>query len=470
MSSELQIQSSILGSIVARAIEAKLLSASFDPTPIEHVAIASAPVATAPTNAAVRLQVPLEISFVHVRKVLTKVNDSTTEAIHPQTRAMAILELAATGAIVTLRCIDVDLGLIDASLDANAAATKDALISLIGSPFTSDLSGVFKKLGVPIPRFSRVDLVAGVVTVRFEPAGAATARLPAGQEWGLFLDGSAVEKLAKSKLPTDFTSHITSLVIDAHWRPSHNVPHVDLDYSCKAPQVGEPIAGDVSGTIGCDFSLMTTDAKLLRSTVSWTLAIKLGALVPKFVTDLVKDAITGYMNPARFGGVAIDDHSFVLESPLPEILFGGARLEHTTLIATSTGMTFGGSVELPVEDNEKTNCAHSIRNELASACTCESANKIGNCAHCRTRTGNKSGSEPAKFHNALSAEKTTWEREILSKVLGSLRRAENWANAALPCRDFIAVPSGHALPVPALKSNSRNTMAPRAPNPSAIPS
>jgi hypothetical protein len=314
-----------------------------------------------------------------------------------------------------------------------------------------------------------VDLVAGVVTVRFEPAGAATARLTAGQQWGLFLDGSAVEKLAKSKLPTDFTSHITSLVIDAHWRPAHNVPHVDLDYSCKAPQVGEPIVGDVSGTISCDFSLTTTDTKLLRSTVSWSLEIKLGALVPKFVIDLVKDAITGYMNPTRFGGIAIDDHSFVLESPLPEILFGGARLEHTKLVATSAGMTFGGSVELLEEAHVKTNCARNIEDEPASACTCESANRSGRCNHCRARAGIKSASEPTKLKIDFPTEKTPWEREILSKMLGSLRRAENWANAALPCRDFIALPTGYASPSPALKGNSGSPMALRSNNASAIP-
>ena len=469
MSSELQIQSSSLGLIVAHAVEAKLRTACFDQVAISHIHVAAAPIATAPTNAAVRLQVPLEVCFARAGKALSKLNGTTTDTTQSSRTITATLELAATGAIVTLRCLDVDIGAIEETLDRNAGATREALISSIGCPFTSDLSGVFKKLGVPIPRFSRVDLVAGVVAVRFEPAGAAAARLPAGQEWGLFLDASAVEKLAKSKLPTDFTSHITSLVIDARWRPSNSVPHVDLDYSCKAPQVGEPVVGDVSGTIGCDFSLTATEARRLRSTVRWSLDIKLGALVPKFVTDIVKDAITGFMNPVRFGGIPLDEHSFVLESELPDILFGGAHLEHSTLIATSAGMTFGGSVKTTGEARGKILHPRELDGGL-DACTCSASDKSGRCNRCRSRGGNKSITQTVKFQRDPSAERTTWEREILSKVLGSLRKAENWASSNLPCRDFIAVPAGYSQPPTSSRDNLRVALTPQTNDASFIPS
>jgi hypothetical protein len=458
MSSELQIQSSILCSIVAHAVEAKLQAACFDSIAIDHIHLAAAPAATAPTNAAVRLQVPLEVSFARTRTVPAKADGASIAAEKRRSSAiMAILELAATGAIVAVRCIDVDVRSLEDFPGESRTAIKDALISAIGTPFTSDLSSAFKQLGAPIPRFSRVDLVAGIVAVRFEPAGAAAARLPAGQEWGLFLDGSAVEKLARSKLPTDFTSHITSLVIDARWRPSNTIPHVDLDYSCKAPQVGEPVVGDVSGTIGCDFSLTATEARRLRSTVRWSLDIKLGALVPKFVTDIVKDAITGFMNPVRFGGIPLDDHSFVLESELPDIIFGGAHLEQSSLIATSAGMTFGGSVEMPPRGDGKS-LHHRDFPAASDACTCAASEKSGRCNRCRTRIGNKSPSEPAKLQRDLSIEKTRWEREILAKVLGSLRKAETWASSTLPCRDFIALPSRHPQPAVSSRDNSRSAM------------
>lgn len=460
MSSELQIQSSILGAIVARSVQAKLRTAAFDVIAIDHIDVAAAPIATAPTNAAVRLQVLLEVFLARAGKIPTGANSTTAKTAGTRVIVTAILELAATGATVAVRCIDVDLGALDTSSCANATAVKNALISSIGTPFTSDLSSVFKKLGVPIPRFSRVDLVAGVVAVRFEPVGAAAARLSADQEWGLFLDGSAVERLAKSKLPTDFTSHTTSLVIDARWRPSNNVPHVDLDYSCKAPQVGEPVVGDVSGTIGCDFSLTTTDAKILRSTIRWSLDIKLGALVPKFVKEIVHDAITGFMNPVRFGGIPLDDHSFMLENELPDILFGGVRLEHSTLIATSAGMTFGGRVALSADGGGKIWDRLDVFAELA-ACTCASSDKSVRCNHCRTRPGDSSATEPANLQNDSPVEKTRWEREILSKVIGSLRKAENWATTALPCRDFIGFPADKSSPPACHDDKSHNAMTPQ---------
>lgn len=171
MSSELQIQSPILGLIVARAVEKKLQTAIFDSTAIDHIHVAAAPIATAPTNAVIRLQVPLEVSFKSGGNVLAKIDGPT--ATHRQGMVTAILELAATGATVTLRCLDVDIGSVEEFLGASSIETKKALILSIGSPFTSDLSDVFKKLGVPIPVFPAWILLAAwsrcVLSPRAQP-------------------------------------------------------------------------------------------------------------------------------------------------------------------------------------------------------------------------------------------------------------------------------------------------------------
>lgn len=227
--------------------------------------------------------------------------------------------------------------------------------------------------------------------------------------------------------------------------------------------------GDVSGTIGCDFSLTATEAQRLRSTIRWSLDIKLGALVPKFVTDIVKEAITGFMNPLRFGGVPLDEHSFVLESELPDILFGGVHLEHSTLIATSAGMTFGGSVEIPEITGGKFLHSHAFLNK-SDTCTCSTSDQSRRCYRCRSRSVNKSISEPAKCQRDVSTEKTRWEREILAKVIGSLRKAEHWANSTLPCRDFIALTASHSQPPDFSRDNSRRPVISQADDVSLIPS
>jgi len=432
MSAELQIESSILSSIAVHSVEAKLRVSRFPAAIIKRIRIASAPIAMARTHAAVRLQVPLEVLPASSGRAAEKPPNEESEVLGTIT---AILELATTGVLVNLRCVDIDLGSIELALGTDARRVKDSVIASIGNLFASDLGEVFQKIGVAIPRFSRVDLVGNVVAVRFEPAGAATARLPAGQEWGLFLDAAAVERLAKSKLPADFTSHTTSLTIEARWQPDRGIPHVDLYYSCKAPQVGEPLMGDVSGTIGCDFSLTATENKLLRSTVRWSLDIKLGALVPQFVNDIVKDAITRFMDPARFGGIPVDEHTYIRENELPDISFGGVSLEHRTLVASANGMTFGGPVKTPYSFGVNFEQNGSL--DVMVSCTCASETS-GLCRHCRAHV-NQVSPDQVKMNGELPAEKTTWEREILTKLLGPLRMAESWAASALPGRDFITL-------------------------------
>jgi hypothetical protein len=357
MSIELQIQSSLLGAITARAVQARLRTTCFQPIGavyIDHADVAATPVELITANAAVRLRIPLNVFVVRREDVLAAPNAVPAGASVPAGTVVVILEMAATGAVVSLRCVDADLGSLGLALGASAPAAKAAIVNAVGTPIASDLTKALKQLGMPVPTSSKVELIAGIVAIRFEPVGGPVAHLFPGQDWGMFLDGASVEQLARSKVPNDLTSHIASLTIDAHWRPAGSTPHVDLDYAGKAPQVPDPFSGDVDGTLGCDFSLTPPPLRGLRTTVHWSLHINLGDFVPGFIDNLVESVIEGFMDPTKFGGTPIGDHAFTLDSPLPDVSFGGARFGYTSVVASPAGMTLGGPVRLSLDPGKDT--------------------------------------------------------------------------------------------------------------------
>lgn len=356
MSIELQIQSSILGAITARAVQARLRTTCFAPIAsvfVDHADVAATPVELIAADAAVRLRVPLDVFVVRREDVLAAPNGVPAGATVPAGTVVVVLEMAATGAIVSLRCVDADLGPLGLALGANAPTAKAAIVDAVGSPMTSDLTEALKQLGIPVPTSSKVELISGIVAIRFDPSGDAVEHLFPGQEWGLFLDGVSVEQLAKSKVPVNLSSRITSMTTDPHWRPAGSTPHVDVDYAGKA-QVPDPWSGEIDGTLGCDFSLTSTIVKGLRTTVHWSLHINLGAGVPRVIEKSFENAIGNAFDPTNFGGTPIGDHAFTLDSPLPEVSFGGARFGYASAVASPAGMTIGGLVRLPLDPGKDT--------------------------------------------------------------------------------------------------------------------
>jgi hypothetical protein len=355
MSIELQIQSSILGAITARAVQARLRTTCFAPIAlvyVDHADVAATPVELIATNAAVRLRVPLDVFIAGRDDVLAAPNRVPAGAKVPAALVVVDLEMTVTGAIVSLQCVDADLGPLGGLLGAAAPAANAAIINAVGSPMKSDLGPALRQLGMPAPSSSKVELIAGIVAIRFEPAGEAVAHLFPGQEWGIFLDGVSVEKLAESKVPKGLRSHISSLALAGHWRPVGTTPHVDIDYAGKAPQVPDPFSGDIDGTLSCDFSLTFT--KSLRTTVNWSLHINLGDFVPGFIDNIVEDAVEDFMDPTAFGGTSIGDHAFTIDSPLPDASFGGAQFGYDSALASPAGMTIGGLVRLPIDPGKDT--------------------------------------------------------------------------------------------------------------------
>jgi hypothetical protein len=346
MSIELQIQSSILGAITARAVQARLRTRCFDPIAsvyVDHADVAATPVELIAANAAVRLRVPLDVFVVRREDVLAAPNGVPAGATVPAKTVVVVLEMAAIGAVVSLQCVDAE----------GAGAAKAAIVQAIGSPVTSDLTATLRQLGMAAPSSSRVELIGSIVAIRFEPAGAPAAHLFPGHEWGLFLDGASVEQLAESKVTKGLKSRIPSLTTDAHWRPAGDKPHVDIDYAGKVP-LPDPFAGDVDGWIGCDFSLTPPPLQGLRTTVHWSLHINLGDFVPELLVTLVEVMIESSMDPTQFGGTPIGDHAFTVDSPLPNVSFGGARFGYISVVASPAGMTIGGAVRLPLDPSRET--------------------------------------------------------------------------------------------------------------------
>ena len=354
---ELQIQSAALANIAANAVEARLRATCFPSLPevyLDHADVSGA-VEVFATPGTVRLRVPIDIFIVRRSDVLGAPNAIPAGASAAAGTIALLLDLSISGTVLSLQCVDADLGGLGPMLGPAADAAKKAIVGAIGAAVTSDLKSALTQLGMPNPRSSRIELTGGVVAIRFEPAGPPVVRLFPGQEWGIFLDGPAVEQLAKSKVPKALGERLTSFTLNARWRPAGTVPHVDMDYSGKA-QVPDPLAGDVSGTFACDFSLTGPATRTLRSTVHWSIKVDLGDLSPAFIDKAVREMIESaiFLNVVKSGGIPAGDHTFAFESALPEVAFSGARLNYASMLASPAGMTIGGPVRWPVPPSRET--------------------------------------------------------------------------------------------------------------------
>lgn len=348
MSLELQIRSSVLAELAVRSVQSQLLVACVPASPlgfVDHVDVGAAPVELEPAGDAVRLRVPLDVFVVSRAAVLAAPNAVPAGAVGPPQAAVAVLELGVVGAVVSLHCVEVQ--------PAIPGVNQAPLVAAVGSAATVDLAPALKRLGLPVPGTSSVALVDGLVAIRLDPTGPATDHLVPGEEWGMFLDGRAVEQLALTKVPTNLSGGITSLTVTPHWRPNGSTPHVDLDYTGKAP-APDPFSGDADGTLACDFSISPPPLLGLRTSVEWSLHLDLGALVPAGIDDLVAGIVASFMDPTTFGGTATGDRSFTLDTALPVVALGRAQLHYDRVDATPDGMTIGGSVRLPLEPDRVT--------------------------------------------------------------------------------------------------------------------
>jgi hypothetical protein len=357
MSVELQIQSAALANITVNAVEARLRTTCFPPVAevyLDHADV-SGNVEVFATPGTIRLRVPVDLFIVRRADVIAAPNVVPVGAGAAAGTVVLLLDLSVSGTVLSLQCVDADLGGLGGALGPAADAAKKAIVGAIGAAVTSDLKTALTQLGMPNPRSSRIELTGGVVAIRFEPAGPAQVHLFPGQEWGIFLDGPAVEQLAKSKVPKALGERLTSFTLNARWRPAGTVPHVDMDFSGKA-QVPDPFAGDVSGTFSVDFSLTGPATRTLRSTVHWSVKVDLGDLSPAFIDKAVREMLESaiFLSVVKSGGIPAGDHTFAFESALPEVAFSGAQLKYASMLASPAGMTVGGPVRWPVPPSRET--------------------------------------------------------------------------------------------------------------------
>jgi hypothetical protein len=356
MSIEIQFQSSILGTTIARTVQMRLRGTCFTPLStgyIDHADVVGT-VEVNNANGKVRFRVPIDVFFVSRADVLAAPNGVPAGAKVPAGRVGLILEMAVTGTILSLQSVDAELGPLELALGPDAPAAKTAIVNAVGSPIRSDLTAPLQQLGMGTPRSSRIEVSDSIVAVRFEPAGAAVTHLFPGQDWGVFLDGPAVELLAKSKFPSGLGSKITSPTINAHWRPVGSAPHVDVDFSGKA-MVPDPLTASVDGTFTFDFSLSPLPFRKLRTLVNWSIHVDLGDL-PAFIEREVREAIESSIrsNMVKAGGVPAGDDAFTLDTSLSIVSFGLAQLGYSSVIASPAGMTIGGPVRVPLDPSRET--------------------------------------------------------------------------------------------------------------------
>jgi hypothetical protein len=343
MSIGFQIRSSVFAEIITRAVQQQLRKSCFPETAgsfVDHLNVSpTASPRFSAAGGAVEIRVPVDVFVVRRDAVLAAPNGVPDGATNPLTSVDIILVMKTDGTVVSLSSGSVQLGPLGS-------------ISF-GEPVVFDLAPIFEKLSIPPPASSSVELAGDIVCVQFDAAGAAVDHLFADHEWGLFIDGAAVESLVRSSVSPNLPSAITSLQRTPHWRPNGLTPHVDIDYE-GAAKVPDPFSARVRGTFSTDISLIPTPAQLLRNNVSWTLNVDLGTFVPAFVDKIVKDLIAAAVDPTKFGGTPTGPRSFIIEKRLPDFAISGSRLMYSSVQATPAGMTIGGAVRLIQDPGRET--------------------------------------------------------------------------------------------------------------------
>ncbi len=284
MSIELQIRSSILETLAARAVQQRLCSTCFPPIGsfyLDHANVAHEPVNIVGVGNAVHFRVPVNIFLVRSDDVLAAPNAVPTGATVPAGRVVVVLEMATTGMTVTMRCVDANFGALAEVLGPVAPQVHTAVVAGIGAAVSLDLAAALSELGVSASAPSTVEVAGSVVAVRFEPAGGAIERLFPDHEWGILLS--------------------------------------------------------------CDLTLIPTPAQRLRTIVNWSFHAHSGLGIADTIAE---SAVANMFDPTRFGGTPAGDHAFFVESRLPDIEFADTRFRYASAIASPVGMTIGGLIRL----------------------------------------------------------------------------------------------------------------------------
>jgi hypothetical protein len=364
MSIELQIRSAVFKEFIGRTVQERLFTTCFSPFEfpqatiyIDHLDVGQADIQIIQVDSAIELRIPIDVYLVERQSILSAPNTVPLGANAKVGTPILICEMVINKTVLELRYKDFDPGPLGAVLNDGLPMIQDAIRNAIGSLASLDLDASLKAISPITPSSSDVVLTANNIAIRFDPDGAAVDRTIGSQIWGLFLDASTAESMISNSVQQP------DMTTTPHWRPRGTTPVVEMDFFASRP-LPDPLSGhgDAYGKIGCEMSVLPSTPPNLRILVNWSLdrielytelLDRLGIFVKDAVEaiakPLIETEIKNQFDPANFGGMKLDDHNFLLDTPLPDLSFGAAVLEYSSILASPEGMTLGGNVYLPAD-------------------------------------------------------------------------------------------------------------------------
>src|SRR6185312_6085206 len=79
-----------------------------------------------------------------------------------------------------------------------------------------------------------------------------------------------------------------------------------------------------------------------------------GEVAPRAGDNGLREKMSHAMEPEKFGGTFAGAHALTIDTLLPEIPLGGARITYNQISVFADGMTIGGTVKLPPDQKRKT--------------------------------------------------------------------------------------------------------------------
>ena len=364
MSIELQIRTAALAALVSRSVRERLRSSCLPTYPgfsIDHLEVVpgTASVEALAASAAVRLSVDV---FIVTDKALfaapNGVPDGATVAagqiamsyllgveLKP---ANVIGGVATRPAIVTLTPGPIDFGQLGGVPGFDAPQAQQQLQAMLPT-LAVDLTPQLTRLGLPAPNAADIVVVDSVLAVRFDPNVAPRAQLVAGQEWGLYVSGSTVERILVDRIEPPVMRAMPQARVGARYEAVEGVPRVviEIGLAVKDEVIGAEVRLAVD--LGAGLSLIPHPQPTLRAAIDWSFHIFADGVLSIFeaaAESLAEGIAEDLIHPEAFGGTPTGDRSFTIDLPLTPLQLPGVLFRFDTLSGSADGMTLGGAVQL----------------------------------------------------------------------------------------------------------------------------
>lgn len=354
MAVELHLRTSTLAGLVAhlvRRAQATTRPPSLDGWYVDHADPVPADASWAPGPDGVRLSLPVDVYLVDREELLAAVDAVPAGARTPKARITLVVLIRTASGAVEYAVEDVDLGL--AAGLPGADQLRQGLLAAAPAPETISLAGLLGQLGLdPVATGSEVRLIGERVVVRFGRLDDAASPVQHDFDWGLFLDGRAVEGLISDRVPARLGP--VGVRTTARWTPSRGaLVAVEVAGSAEVP---DPAVLRLVLALDCTLSLPAQDPEL-RLDVGYSVSIDTGVLpildpVLRAAVMELEGALRAAVNPGAFGGLRTGPSSFAMTVPLPQIRYGDEPWRYDGLVPGAGGLVIGGRVHLPREGSD----------------------------------------------------------------------------------------------------------------------